>query len=251
MNKIPSIFHFVFGMSETTDKPWSYCHHLAIQLCIAVNQPEEIFLWFAHEPQGYWWEKTKPLVSLRRMDAPQTIYGRKLCHLAHQADVVRLQKLIEFGGYYLDADCWALQPFRELSSCGTWLGIQAGRGLCNATIGAAPNSPFLGLWLDEYRSFRSVGRDQFWDEHSVRIPARLAKENPDLLTVFPSTHFFNPLWHHIKDIFETDKPKHLEKSLSVHLWEQFSWEWLKDLTPETMNPASEIGEICKKYQLCN
>lgn len=48
----------------------------------------------------------KPHLTLLRTPAPDEIYGRKLDHFAHKADVVRLQALQYTGGIYLDIDVY-------------------------------------------------------------------------------------------------------------------------------------------------
>jgi hypothetical protein len=68
-------------------------------------------------------------------------------------------------------------------------------GITNAVILAEPNAPFLRRWLDAYRSFRSKGKDEFWDEHSVVLPAKLARKYPQDITVLSEKAFFWPLWH--------------------------------------------------------
>jgi len=112
-------------------------------------------------------------------------------------------------------------------------------GLCNATMGGDPGSPFAAAWLETYRTFRSQGRDQHWDEHSVRIPLELAGQHP--VTVFGDRHFFYPLWSQIRRAFRPSNHKLLDKSYSVHLWESLCWQWLQDLSPETIDRRSEIA----------
>ena len=47
---------------------------------------------------------TKPMVTLVSIVAPEEEFGNPLTHVAHKADVVRLEKIIEHGGIYLDSD---------------------------------------------------------------------------------------------------------------------------------------------------
>lgn len=241
--------HYVFGMArDFGGKPWSYVHYLSVATAVAVNKPDEVVFWHDHEPHGRWWDATKPLVTLRQIKAPDTIFDRPLVHPAHKADVVRLQALIDEGGVYLDADVWCLKPFSELPSRAFWMGRQGRNyGLCNATMGGKPGSAFAKRWLGEYATFRSRGRDQYWDEHSVRLPLRLADENPRQITIHPESYFFAPLWGRITDIFSVPAQKRrpipawLDGSYSVHLWESKSWTMLRRLTPENLKRDSEVG----------
>lgn len=234
--------HYVFGMTpDFGGKPWSYIHYLAIKSAALVNKPEHIYFWYEHEPTGEWWEQTKPYLTLKQTVAPKHIYGRPLLHPAHKSDVLRLQALKTYGGVYCDCDVLCLRPFSELQHVGFWMGKQhADYGLCNATMGGTAHSEFLYHWMAEYKTFRSTGRDQYWDEHSVKTPYRLAHKYPNAITIFDQFHFFEPDWNRIQRVFDADDNL-LSRAYSVHLWETFSWPWLSQLTPQTINKTSEIG----------
>lgn len=234
--------HYVFGLvSDFGGKPWCYAHYLSVHSAVVVNNPARVHFWYEHEPTGEWWEKTRPYLTLHQIEAPKDIFGRPLIHPAHKADVIRLQKLIEYGGVYLDIDVWCLKPFAEIEHRGFWMGKQGTQnyGLCNATMGSYPGSPFAKRWLEHYKTFRSKGRDNYWDEHSVRLPGKLARQHPDEITLLPHDRLFWPDWNHIRDVFQ--KPSDwLTNAYSVHLWETYSYSWLSQLTPETLNRDSEI-----------
>lgn len=231
----------VFGMApDFGGKPWSWIHHVAVETAARVNEPSQIIFWHEHEPTGEWWDRSRPYLTLRKIEAPREIFGRPLIHPAHRADVVRLQALLEHGGTYVDCDVWSLRPFANLEHGGFWMGRQ-GRsyGLCNATMGGDPGAAFAAAWLDCYQTFRSQGRDNYWDEHSVRLPLQLAAKIP--LTVFPDKYFFHPSWGKIHRIFKPNANDLLRASYSVHLWESICWDWLQHLSPDAINRRSEMG----------
>lgn len=236
----------MFGLTEDFGgKPWSWVHHMAVVLAAAVNDPPAILFWHEHEPNGQWWEASRPYLTLRRIAAPREIFGRPLVHAAHRADVVRLLALIECGGVYIDSDVWCLKPFAGLRHAGFWMGRQGGHyGLCNATMGGEAGSAFAKAWFESYRSFRSKGRDRYWDEHSVRLPLRLARGYRESVTVFPKDHFFHPLWGQLHKVFTPDRhgKQYLANSYSVHLWESVCWHWLADLDADAIDRTSEIGQ---------
>lgn len=236
--------HYVFGLApDFGGKPWCYAHYLAVHSAAVVNQPAAIHFWYEHEPAGEWWERTKPYLTLHQITAPQEIFGRPLVHPAHKADVLRLQKLQEFGGVYMDCDVWCLRPFAEIAHGGFWMGRQGKNyGLCNATMGGDSGAPFLARWIEQYRTFRSRGRDQYWDEHSVRLPLQLAQAHPTEITILPHDRLFWPDWNYIHEVFQLPG-KWLVNAYSVHLWETYSYSWLSQLTPETLNRGSEIGRL--------
>lgn len=113
---------------------------------------------------------------------------------AHQTDAMRLHVLHAYGGIYLDSDAYILRPLDQLfqGARDVYMGHEGGNrwGLCNGAIMAKAGAPFIARWLDEYSSFN----DTLWNEHSVRLPKRLAKSHPeDICTLSPSA-FFWPMW---------------------------------------------------------
>ena len=72
-------------------------------------RPERLLFHHVYEPRGEWWDKAKPLLSLRRVTPPTSIFGQTVRKFQHQADVVRLELLLQFGGVYLDLDVLLLR----------------------------------------------------------------------------------------------------------------------------------------------
>ena len=108
---IPNILHFVFGMApDFGGKPFSLVHYLSVKSAVELNKPSTAYFHFQYEPAGEWWEKAKPFLTLNKIVAPDTFMGSSLYHVAHKADVVRLQVLKESGGIYLDLDTISVNP---------------------------------------------------------------------------------------------------------------------------------------------
>jgi signal recognition particle subunit SEC65 len=277
---IPNYLHFVFGMAaDFGGKPFSLIHYLAIKSAIEVNQPEKTFFHYQYEPNGDWWQKIKPLLTLNQLEAPAQIFGNKLYHVAHQADVVRLQVLHQYGGIYLDLDTLSKKPLTPFLNNQFVIGEQfapkyafynhhlmriavgikrmnkqaftqpAVEGLCNAVMLSAPESKFVTLWLDAYKTFRSKGRDAFWGEHSVFVPKDLAIANPQLLTIANPYCFHYPLYSHLglKYIFEKDKD--YPNAYLHHVWESHSWEkYLKNLTVDDIKSRNtSFNRIARNF----
>jgi hypothetical protein len=235
MSRIPRILHYTFGMAaDFGGKPWSLVHHVCLKSAIAHIRPEQVYFYHEYEPTGPWWTLTRDLVTLVQITAPREIFGTPLAHVAHRSDVVRLQKLIEQGGIYLDADVLVQRDFDDLLDESVVLGREGDIGMANAVILAEPNAPFLVRWLDAYRSFRSKGKDEFWSEHSVLLPAKLAQAYPQEVTILPEKAFFWPLWHddHLDWIFRSNRPIPLDQTYANHLWESCAWLFLENLTPD-------------------
>lgn len=236
MPKIPKTIHYVFGMAaDFGGKPWGLVHHACVMSAIHHIQPDNILFHYEFEPRGPWWELTKPYLTLMRRKAPTEIFGNPLLHVAHRAGVVRLQSLIEHGGIYLDADVLVHRSFDDILRFSTVLGREGEVGefgMADAVILAEKSSPFLMRWLGEYQWFRSKGRDEYWAEHAVEVPGRLAEQHPSELHVLPYTAFFWPLWTttHLEWIFRSTNPIP-PGAYANHLWEARAWEYFEDLTP--------------------
>ncbi len=257
---IPNILHFVFGMaSDFGGKPFSLSHYLAIKSAFEVNKPTSALFHYEFEPHGEWWEKAKPLLTLNKIKSPDSIFGKRIHHVAHKADVVRLKALNETGGIYLDLDTISIKPLTKLLNHpfvigqelkpdffaknwrqalkheirGLWGSQPTDRinGLCNAVLLAEKESAFGNLWLNSYANFRSKGRDKFWNEHSVFVPGRLAKLQPDKVTIVSPYAFHFPLYNKpgLQSMFEGIVA--FPEAYLHHLWESFSWEkYLSTLT---------------------
>jgi len=237
VSRIPKVLHYVFGMArDFGGKPWSLVHHVCVKSAVERIAPKRTYLYYEFEPTGPWWELSRELVTPVEIEAPRKIFGRPLESMAHRADVARLQKLLEHGGIYLDADVLVQRSFDDLLDHSTVLGqegVDAEWGLTNAVILAEPQAPFLRRWLEEYRSFRGTGQlDCSWNEHSVQLPWKLAQKHPNEVTILPHTAFFWPLWveDHLRWIFESDEPIPAYGAYANHLWEARGWRYMEDLT---------------------
>jgi hypothetical protein len=268
--KIPNIFHFVFGLkADFGGKPFSLVHYLSIQSAIAVNKPERVYFHYHHEPDGYWWELIKPHLTLNKVHIPESIFGNPLHHFAHKADVIRLEVLLEYGGVYMDLDTISVRPLAELKRNSSFIiGSQLNHepfslrlkrsvkaldpsplmsaitGLCNAVIMASRNNPFVKTWFESYRYFRSQGRDEYWHEHSVEVPQQLASTYRSLVTIASPYRFHYPIYddNGLKNLFEHKRV--FPDAYVHHLWETLSWDrYLQHLTPE------EICRVDTTYNL--
>jgi hypothetical protein len=234
---IPKIVHLCFGMApDFGGKPWSLVHYACVKSMAERLRPEEIRFYYAYEPVGPWWDLTRPMLSLVRIEPPTSIFGNPLVHPAHRADVVRLEKLIEHGGMYLDCDVLVMRDFDGLLDHECVLGLQGEAprvGLCNGVILAERNARFLRRWHDTYRSFRSRGKDDYWSEHSVAMPMKLAQEDSSDLTILGNRAFHWPLFHrdHLTWTFASTRPIDGPETFAHHLWESIAWvDYLDGLT---------------------
>jgi len=233
---IPNIFHFIFGLEETfAEKPFSIAHYLAIKSAVDINKPKKVFFYYQFEPSGYWWEKAKKLVELNQISPPKKIFGKNLIHYAHKSDILRLLILEEFGGIYLDIDTICIKPFDNLLNYKCVMGQESYlnhiQGLCNAVILAEPKSLFINHWIESYADFRSLGRDSFWNEHSVIVPYFISKKFPDLIHVLNNNAFFYPSYGRFDLDLLFKKCEVFPDAYLFHLWETVSYEkYIKNLS---------------------
>lgn len=279
---IPNIVHFVFGLApDFGGKPFSLVHYLGIRSAIAVNRPDKVYFHYEYEPEGVWWEKIRPRLSLNKIKAPTEIFGNPLLHMAHKSDVVDLQILHEMGGVYLDIDTICVKPYHDFLHRKVVMGHEHKKpvfydrgdkiryrlketfvgpfarinrpgikGLSSAVIFAEPGSEFISLWLDSYKTFRSKAQfDAYWSEHSVTVPYQLAKDNPGLISVVTVENFYIPYYDPkgLRLLFEktTDFPS----AYVHHLWESLSWDrYCLPMTPEYIRSVdSTYNRLARRF----
>ena len=252
---IPKLFHFVFfGFTKFT-----YVHYLSIISCYLIHKPDKIYLYYHHIPdkktETIWWKKIQHLITLEYVDLPTSIFGMPVKKYQHMADIIRLQKLIERGGVYLDLDVVSIRPFKHLYREQCVLGVQCPgtkyEGLCNAVIMAEPSSYFLKKWYLEYKTFKS----HRWDYHSVKLPLLLSRLYNKHLHIVDYTFFFPVSWLEDDFIKSRKYDYRLKNTMVVHLWESI-WDKtvLKNCDESLLNLNSTfslyLNPITKVFNSC-
>ncbi len=229
---VPQKIHFIFGLApDFGGKPFSFMHWAAIKSARKLNPSYEVFYWTCFLPvDNHYFDDILEDVVIKNIIPPTKIFDKSIHHIAHQADVIRLQILKEHGGIYLDLDTITVKSFEPFLYNKFSICIQRHKesgqveGLCNAIMFSEPQAKFVCRWLEEYRSFRSKGRDQYWDEHSVKVPLTLSKQFSDEdITVWPTEYFLYPDYTPagLKKLFIENLK--FEQAYAHHLWEQLSW----------------------------
>ncbi len=209
---IPNVFHFIYFKG----RPLGWLEYLAVKSCLEVNKPEKIYFYSDEELEGEWGRKILDLVTLEKVEPINEIFGVPVPHPAHKADVLRLQKLIERGGVYLDINVICRKPFAPLYENRMVMGEEKfmGKtvGLCNAVMLAQPNENFLQRFLEGFdpkrslwAGFRSRGpEDLYYSEISIKYSHFLANYWPEEIHIEPYTSFFDPAYEteRLKAFFE-------------------------------------------------
>lgn len=246
---IPKIIHFIYGLDANfSNKPFCFFHYLSVLSAKHLNKCE-VFLHFKYEPENnIWWEKTKLLTIIRKIDyIPSEICGKKIIFPEHSCDFLRLSILKEYGGIYLDIDTICNKPFDDLLGHECVMGIETFKGevngLCNAVILAVPNNKFIQLWLDEYSYFDPND----WNLMAVRTPFKLSKKHPELIHVVDEYSFFKFDWHTIIGIFNGDECAC--DGYVIHLWESKIYHpILKHITRESIYETDSLfNTISRRY----
>ena len=246
---IPKIVHFTWGLKG--EGIFTLALYLAIRAALLNIQPDQVQLHYSYlDRTNPYFQKLEPNITLVHHDPNELHHLHPQWHVAHLADVIRLQALNATGGIYLDSDVYALRPFDKLlgGARDTIMGHEGGNryGLCNAVVLAKPGSHFISRWLDEYEGFAA----QDWNYHSVVLPRQLATSYPDELCTLSPTAFFWPLWTpgHVdymhrelsaEQAAETEAQIEknggglYENQLAYHAWSHNSFEkYVEGLTPE-------------------
>ena len=254
---IPNVIHFIFLQQRPA--PFAFVHYLAIKSAYDCNRPEAIKFHYNHEPTGEWWEKAKPYLTLVPVEPPTEIFGNKLHHYAHQADVIRLEVLLREGGIYLDMDVVCINSFRPLLEHDCVMGREGWHGLCNAVILARPGARFIEIWYDQYRTFDS----KRWNYHSVILPLQLYRKHPRDIHVEDRHAFFWPLHENPGPLWDEPEQRTtfsarmthrmeawiLSQAYCVHLWNS-KWRepYLSALSPESIRSSQNVfSRICRRY----
>jgi hypothetical protein len=238
MPRIPRIVHFVFGLRPQVE-PFHLIHHLAVASCAAVLAPDAIHFHCHELPYGFYWDLTRPLVELHRIEPVHAVTSFRYddpvvagSSYAHQADFVRLDVLAAHGGMYADIDTLFVAPPRPaLWDAPAVIGREAdvvdprtGRSrtsLSNALLMAEPGAQFVAEWQTEIEG----ALDGSWSAHSCFLADDLARRNPADVVVEPERtfHAFAPNPDGIRRLLverETDLAGIASVHLAAHLW----WE---------------------------
>ena len=228
--KIPNIIHFVFGLKPQTEE-FLFVYYLSVLSAYIVNKPEKIFFYYHYEPHGEWWDRLKikiPVLILEKVELPTHIGNKEIKHFAHKADWIRMNKLYERGGIYMDIDTISVRGYNNLLNNKTVLGYEIKKDelICNAVMMTIPNSPFFDIWLQEYeKEFDPNG----WGEASIHLPGKINKRYPDLAMVLSENTFFRPYATEGRAIFEEKNVGIHPDAITLHLWESYTINYLKEI----------------------
>ena len=244
--KIPNQILFVFGFKKQTEE-FLFCYYLSVYSAYIINKPDKILFYYHYDIYGEWFDKLKEIscIEFIKIDIPTHIGKKPLKKVAHIADKIRMEKLYEHGGIYMDIDTISIRPYKYLLNNETILGFESDNAICNAVMMTVPKSRFFKIWLSKYeKEFKSDG----WGESSILLPYKIYSNNKDIVKVVPKETFFIPSYNETDKIFEKNNniPNEL---ITLHLWESFSIKYMeniKDWSWMISNSNTLYGKIMLK-----
>ena len=216
LNNIPNIIHFIC----ISPMRFELYHYIAIKSAYKMHKPDIIYVYVDVEPRNnFYWECIKKYITIEIIIPPKKFRGRSIPYPQYQADIIRLEKLIERGGIYLDIDNFSLKPFTDLINNPNnklIMGASPYKGLSvveklqdvdaisNSIIMTIPNHPLLTKWYEEMDQYMD---DKIkWAYHAVCLPRDIINRNKELaniVTILDWHTYFCPFdWEQYPYIFD-------------------------------------------------
>lgn len=257
---IPNVVHFMW-FTGPKSRDFSFVNYLAIRSAHDVQKPDKIYLYYNEDlTDNPHWDAVKPFVEMVKMDPPTEYQGQSLNDWPqYQADIVRLEKLYEKGGIYLDTDCILIKPLNDLFDNECVMSGFAGnvetdpkhkvQSFSAATILARPKAGFIRLWLD---GAANALKDNVWASHVVNLPVEIYKENKNLLTLLPMEKFL-PFDFNDDSILDPSKTEesiaNIGDAYLVHMWDSVWQEKLKNISDNYLSFAKNgFTKLFGKYK---
>lgn len=250
---IPNIIHFMYFIGPNS-REFGFINYLAVRTAFEIQKPDTIYFYYNLEPvNNKNWNRMKKYVTMVKIDPPTNFMGTEIKYPQYQADIVRLQKLKEFGGIYLDTDILMIKPLTEFMNEECVLGGEGYIGhvpdlhtndiskigsISNAVIMAKPNSRFINLWLEELPEGFRKG---IWAYHAVVLPFELYKKDTSLFSL-KEVEAFIPFDFRDKYIFSKDIKQmlRLKQSYTMHMWETIWSNDIKEINDDYLKNVTNV-----------
>jgi mannosyltransferase OCH1-like enzyme len=156
---------------------------------------------------------------------------------AFVADYIRLQKLYEFGGIYLDTDMLVIRSFDELLSTKCFFGAEDSEFISAGIIGSIPNYKLIKSCLDYYNNLHFRNHIDLGMITIPRIITKIFRQEYNFyndfdiiiklesLTIYPPQYFY-PFPLNKKDDLKNFKKYIKNDTYTIHLWNS-SWMYIE------------------------
>lgn len=182
---IPKIFHMICISPMVLE----FRHFLSVISIYHYVKPEIIYLYAdIEQSDNKYWNILKNYVKVIIITPPKFWRGKEIKHPQYQADIIRLEKLLEMGGIYIDIDNYIINSIDHLLDNDlvmtvvtkddinniNWNDVDS---MSNSIIFAKPNNLFLKTWYDQMHNFMY---DKYpWSYHAVCLPRDIMKNNTE------------------------------------------------------------------------
>ena len=239
--------HFIYFYNNKSRRyaEWDLMRHLSVKSFHVENPDYEINFYTNSEPCGEYWERSRSFVTLHLVDPPTEVFGNPLVHPAHSSDIFRIRKLKEEGGVYCDFDTITVGKFDSLLEEDMFVIARLAsnsKTYGNGVLVCPPGSKYLEEWYAEYTWFRSKGRDDFWDEHSVKLHHVLTNRESlrDHCKVLSYEAFYPYRYTMVEKLYDEYHPELiLPSTVSVHLYDSVHFKKIQSWPEERILQAPE------------
>ena len=242
---IPNVVHMMW-FTGPKSREFSFINLLAVKAAKLVQQPDDLrFYYNVDHPENPYWQEAKQYARFIKYDPRYRWKKEQIEHPQYQADLARLEILLDYGGIYLDTDALLLKSLMPLMNNSCVLGTESDNDtVANAVMLAEPHNPFLQKWLD---ALPPGLKSEVWAHHAVVLPAELLREDPMDVVRMPKEAFMPFGWQD-KFILGPDGEEKLNDSYAVHMWDTIWHEDLKAIDDAyLLRGETAFAHIFQKY----
>ena len=187
---VPKVVHFIYT-HKNASYGFVFTNYLCVLSAIHHNPGYRVMFWsdmtMDEIEQHPWVSKLIGKVEFRSQEMPKEIYGQPLKYAAHMSDIVRIQKLQQYGGIYLDTDILTVRSYDDLLDTGSFIvGRENKKLVGQAVMMAEPGFPLFAEWLERYKNF--TGSEFKGHDHYRKLKDREERKKENLLWAGNSLH---------------------------------------------------------------